>query len=77
LTNAAGGGAFVAPGVWSVTTNWALSSRPTTPETMPDSESGIVTSDSGERTVSPPTLYSPNVVPNAASACATVPSAET
>ena len=44
---------------------------------MPDSESGIVTSDSGERTVSPPTLYSPNVVPNAAWACATVPSAET
>src|SRR5919204_2747443 len=70
----AGGGASLSMTLF-VWTKKALSSSPTTPVTTSASELGIATSFDGERTVVPATEYSPNPVPNAASACATVPSA--
>jgi hypothetical protein len=57
--------------------NTALSSRPTTPLTVPARLSGMLTLPDGERTVLPCTLYIPKAVPKAACACATVPSAAT
>ena len=58
-------------------TSWALSSNPTTPETVPARLDGTETFDDGERRVKPLTAYIPKVVPKAAAAWSTVPSAET
>ncbi len=75
LTNAGEGGA--SPEMWFVCTNCALSSRPRTPATTPDSEDGTVRFADGERTVSPFTRYLPKLTPNAVAACARVPSTDT
>src|SRR4029450_13744927 len=69
------GGAF-GVGVSGRTKN-ELSSRPRTPVTAVASELGIDTSASGDRSGWPRTRYRLSVVPNAAFACATVPSAAT
>ncbi len=54
-----------------------LWSRPATACTIPASEDGTVTADSGARSVIPAVAYSPSATPNALCACATVPSAAT
>src|SRR5437764_3251680 len=60
--------------VWTRADVW---SRPTTDSTTPARLAGTLMSVLGARSVSPFTAYSPKLTPNAACACATVPSAAT
>jgi len=60
-----------------VCTSAADSSSPTTPLTTDPSWLGTEMSELGDRRINPFTEKLPNVVPNAAAACATVPSAWT